>query len=393
MAAEHAALAAEHAPRHDREGSFPFEVFEAMRSSGFLAATIPKSHGGLGLTSIHDLAAGLCELGRADGSTSIAANMHLVFGLGIRWLRQRELSSSTSSASSDSLDAALRQLGRGSVAMGNVTEAGTDIAHPFTEAARAQGGWRLSGRKIFGTLAPIADWFVVSCRVRRTEGDYVAAYALVPRGTPGQKILNNWDGLGMRASGSHDVIYEDCLVPDHRLFVLDRRWGTEDVASRALGIIGNIGLLGTYLGIAEAARDHAVADLTKRAGGDDRPSRLAHDSLDRLIAEIEVSLTVMRAVLQRTTRFADRLLWEPSLSEALAGDLSAEFQSAKLVVNTEAIAVVDRALTLSGGTGYTSAHPLSRLYRDVRAGPFMQPYSPKEAYGHIARPNPNPWPS
>ena len=73
LADEHAADFATRADEHDREGSFPFENFEAMRESGFLAATVPERFGGLGVDKLHDFGVGICRLSRGDGSTGIAA--------------------------------------------------------------------------------------------------------------------------------------------------------------------------------------------------------------------------------------------------------------------------------------------------------------------------------
>lgn len=354
-----------------------------MRSSGFLTATVPEAHGGLGLSSIHDLTVGLAFLGQADGSVSISANMHLVFPLLASWL-QDVLRQRGESEWAERLERALAQLATGCIVMGNVTEAGTDIAHPLTEATQTPGGWSLRGRKIFGTLSPVAEWFVVSCRVRRLNGTFAGAYALVPRGCKGQRILDNWDSLGMRASGSQDIEYDDCFVPDHRLLSLDRDWGIDDGTSQALDIIGNVGLLGTYLGIAEAAQRYAFAAVGARDGQPDQ----GDGTVLHLIAEIEVAIAAMRAVIERTTCLVDKLILRvpaEGVEGNLAFELGTQFQCAKLLVNESAIGVVNRALTVTGGAAYMSSHPLARLYRDVRAGPFMQPHSPKEAYGFIAR--------
>lgn len=377
LAAEHAKTAAEHASRHDREGTFPVEAFDAMKSSGFLKATVPKAHNGLGLDSVHDFTLGLCELSRGDASTSLAANMHLIYPFAIHWLRPRVARDAPALVAH--LDIALSHLGEGSIAMGNATEFGTDLAHPLTEARRVDDGWLLNGRKGFGTLSPLADWFVVSCRIQRPDGSFSAAHALVRRGSPGQDIIENWDGLGMRASGSHEIAYRDCFVPADLVISLDRDWGEADEASQALAIIGNIGLLGIFLGIAEVARDHSVETLRSRASA---PAGADRDfPAERLIGEMDIALASMRAVVDRTTNLVDRYLFlaPEETTDVLLGALGAQFQSAKYVVNNGAIEIVDRALTLTGGAAYTAGHPLSRLYRDVRAGPFMQPYSAKEA--------------
>jgi alkylation response protein AidB-like acyl-CoA dehydrogenase len=107
----------------------------------------------------------------------------------------------------------------------------------------------------------------------------------------------------------------------------------------------------------------------------------------QLVAENEIDLVAGRATVARTAAILDGRL--PSRAAA-GGDrplhaLMKEVQCANVAVKRAAIAVVDRALTVSGGRGYLSSHPLSRLYRDVRAGPFMQPFSALDATAYIGR--------
>ncbi|CAN5586164.1 hypothetical protein BH18ACT1_BH18ACT1_06080 [soil metagenome] len=161
----------------------------------------------------------------------------------------------------------------------------------------------------------MADLFFVPFRTPKGDGDYGSGYAIVPRDSAGQTILDNWDALGMRGSGSNGILYEDCFVPDAFVDVSET-WGEDTVMSLLIGTVGSIGLLGAFLGVAKAARA-LVVDMA------------------------------------RTRRKA------PS-GRALA-------------------------LTISGGAGYLRSSPLARLYRDVRAGPFMQPLSPNETYEDIGK--------
>jgi alkylation response protein AidB-like acyl-CoA dehydrogenase len=92
-------------------------------------------------------------------------------------------------------------------------------------------------------------------------------------------------------------------------------------------------------------------------------------------------------VLARTAQLLDEYFARPD-AELTIDDvhwMMHQWQCAKLVVNRAAADVVDRALALTGGAGYLSSNPLSRLYRDVRAGPFMQPLSPNEAFEYIGQ--------
>ena len=103
---------------------------------------------------------------------------------------------------------------------------------------------------------------------------------------------------------------------------------------------------------------------------------------------MEIELAASRAMVARTAAHTDEFLVHYEMGKTPVDQLHQlmkDFQCTKTFVNRKAVDIVDKALTASGGIGYMSANPLSRLYRDVRAGPFMQPYSPNEAYEYIGR--------
>jgi alkylation response protein AidB-like acyl-CoA dehydrogenase len=385
LAEQHAIEVALDANERDRESRFPLEAFDAMKASGFMNATVPEEFGGLGLDSTHDLAVGLSRLGRGDGSVAIAANMHLVFPLLMNWLR-RSSADTGDTATAEALGGLLGVLGAGTIAMANQTEGGTDLAHPLLEATPAEGGWVLNGRKIFGTLSELADVFLVGAKVNHDDGTVAAGNAFVFRGSAGQEIKGDWDAMGMRASGSHAIEYRDCFVPD-TLFFERGSWGERSEFGTVLIVGANLGLLGPFLGIAEAARDAVVAMAKTRTKMPSNRPIAERPGIQLLVAEMDSDLLVCRSVLTRVAQLIDRVIGGPT-TEATMDVLDVvnhQFQCAKLVINRKAIDIVDRALTISGGAGYMTANPLSRLYRDVRAGPFMQPYSPNEAWEFIGR--------
>jgi alkylation response protein AidB-like acyl-CoA dehydrogenase len=381
LAEHHAEEVAATAAIRDQTAEFPRPVFEAMRASGFLAATVPKEFGGLGLSSVHDLGVGLERLGRADASTAIAANMHLGFGL-IGQLLLRQARSGGGATLEERIGALMKGLGEGAIAMANFTEPGTDLLHPFSEGRRVEGGWSITGRKTFSTLAEIADLFFVSIRVVDGEEVYMRS-AIVPRGTHGQQIHQNWDALGMRASGSHDVIYDECVVPESYLLPGQAPWGEDSELTLIIGTVGQFGLVPVFLGIAEQAAKLAreVARERLHGPGPD-PGSLTHS-----VGEMEVELATCRALVDHTGHILDEQLiaYPAKRSQGQLRQLASAFQCAKLAVNRCSIMIVDQALSIVGGRAYLNSHPLSRLYRDVRAGPFMQPYSPIYAYPYIGR--------
>jgi alkylation response protein AidB-like acyl-CoA dehydrogenase len=387
LAERHAADFATRAAEHDRDGSFPFENIAAMQRSGSMAACVPGELGGLGVRSVYDYMLGMSRLGRGDGSTAIAANMHI-----FRPWRMTRLWEAAKSAGDEAyaagLERRLRQIGAGQLLMcACVSEAGTDILHPQLDASRTDRGWLLNGRKIFATMSPAAQLLDISFRFRDAQGDERMAMASVPYDSPGLEIKNNWDALGMRGSGSHDVVFTNCFIPDTALLDLGV-WGEWSEPYLTGTLILAMGLAGVFLGIAEAARDRAVEAVKTRRQSPSGQALAERYPIQHLIAEIEIDLAASRAILGRTGMAADAFFSRhPAAGIPLQElhELMKDFQCAKWFVNRRAIDIVDRALTVSGGAGYLSRHPLSRLYRDVRAGPFMQPFSPNEAFEYIGK--------
>jgi alkylation response protein AidB-like acyl-CoA dehydrogenase len=387
LAEEHSVDFATRAAEHDRENSFVAENFDLMKKSGFLAAAAPEEFGGLGVDSVHDVTIAISRLARGCASSAITANMHI----GAVWVVTRTWQQGRlagDSAVEEGLGRFLPILGASQVIVsGAGTESGSAaFAFPQTTATPVDGGYVINGHKIFATNSDIADSVTVFLKVPDGEGWYRGGIAIVLRGSPGMDVRGNWDALGMRGSGSHDVVFTDCFVPKEMVTVNQPvgTFGAEGWPSLAAT---NYALIGAFLGIAEAARTYIV-DMAKTRRKKPFDLLMADQPATQFqIAEIDVGLAAARATLGRTALLMDEYFARPD-SELTMDDvhfLMHEWQCTKLIVNRAATDIVDRAMALSGGAGYLASSPLSRLYRDVRAGPFMQPLSPNEAFEFIGQ--------
>ena len=386
LAEKHAAELAPRADENDRTGRFPVESVEAMKASGFTAFLVPAELGGGGVTSTLDFVCAINRLGRADGSTAIAINMHMATAFIASRLHRGAVEDGDEEFAGR-VGFFLQMLAGGTIAMGNATEPGTDLSHPMTEAVLDGDQYVINGRKIFGTLSPVADVMFVTMRLKDLGGDgYLSANSLVFRGTSGQEIHDDWDAIGMRASGSNSITYTDVRVDAAGVTIGDR-WGEASIPSLILVTAGNIGLLGAFLGIAEQARELAVEAARSRTKGPHKRPLAESRGVQDLVADMDVDLSVCRGILERTCRLLDDAFARPvaDLTVDELHQLNGEFQAAKLVVNRKAIDIVDRAMTALGGASYMSSGPFSRLYRDVRAGPFMQQWSPVEVREYLGK--------
>ncbi len=355
LARELACRFAERAPRHDREGSFPFENFADLRAAGFLALTVPRRYGGAEL-SLPDYLRVLEELAAGDASTALGLAMHLVrFGAEREapTIPERRFAELCRGAVEHGwlVNTAATEEGLGSPAGGGI---------PETRAAATEGGWVLNGRKTFTTLAPALRAAIVSARIALADpGPPVIGNFLVFLDDPGVRIVETWDALGMRATGSHDLVLEDVFLPRDRL-LNQRAAGAPDPRGDAAFAWFALGIAAVTIGVARAARDEAVAFAKERVPLGQRPIREMPGVRAR-IARIELLLHRSRTLVNDAAR-----AWQTRSSEP--PPVADRVAMAKIETLNACIEAVDLALRVVGGVSLLKRRPLERHYRDVRAG-------------------------
>src|SRR5947209_5255897 len=205
---------ASRAAEHDGDGSYPFEAIDALKAAGYFAAPVPVELGGLGVSSAHDLVVASSRLARGDASVAIGVNMHLVAVLNME--RRREVAIATGAERrARGFASSLEQIARdGVVLAAAISERGQDLTRPATRATRTRAGWRIDGRKLFCTMSPAATDLYVAVTYIDDDGIERYAYAMVPADAPGVVVHDDWDALGMRASGSNSVSFEGVELPE-----------------------------------------------------------------------------------------------------------------------------------------------------------------------------------
>ena len=363
----------------DRANEICAENYTDMQAAGITAAFVPEELGGMGLRSMHDWIAAIATLAKGDGSAAIAISMHLSATRGLAALYS---TSKPSSAPHNRAKALLEAVAaRKMLICSTTTERGNDNLHPLTEATASEDGWRLNGTKYFVTMSSLATHVATNVRMRDADGDHIAN-VLMAMNTEGVHQQGDWDALGMRASGSQSVKFENCLVPHDALRKIGPwgQWSTPVLVNRTLA---NVPLVGAFLGMAETAFEFVVD------GQANDPNAKNRSGVHHALAEMEILLATSQSILARLGVQLDDFMAETEggtkATYAQGHELMKDYQSAKWVVNRHAIDIVSQAMDLSGGGGFMAGNPLSQLYRDVRAGPFMQPYSPIDAREYMGR--------
>lgn len=363
LAAEFAGTAAE----HDRSGAFPFAHFDRLAETGLLALITPRRYGGQG-GGLQDATLAVGGIARGEPSTALVLSMQYLQHASIEergWPAHLAERLGREAASGVSVINALRvEPELGSPARGGV---------PATIARRTPEGWRVSGHKIFATGIPILSWLAVWAVT--DEAEPRVGTILIPTNTPGIRVVESWDQLGMRATNSHDVILDDVLVPlDHAVDLRPpEAWRVPEPIKSAWSAL-LIGAL--YDGIARSARDWFTGFLKTRTPANLGAPLATLPRMQDAVGEIEALLAVNARLIASAARDVDDGR-PPAPSES--GII-------KLTVTGNAIAAVEIAVRLTGNPGLARANPLERHYRDVLCARIHTPQddSIRLAAGRIA---------
>jgi alkylation response protein AidB-like acyl-CoA dehydrogenase len=344
----------ERAPMYDRENRFFAEDFDDLRASGYLLAAVPTALGGFGL-SLAELAPLQRRLAYHAPATAVAVNMHLYWtGTAADMRRMGD----------DSLLWVLEAAAAGHVFAAGHGERGNDIPLLLStsEAERVDGGWRITGHKIFGSLSPVWTFMGLHAMDSSDPSAPQIVHAFVHRDAPGVRIVDTWDTIGMRATTSHDTLLDDVFVPDSQVGLVCAA-GFAGAGLFHLGVFawGMLGFGAVYLGIADRAYDLAVAGAHQKTSIALTRSMAHHPGVQSGVAEMRMKLEAAQAHLDRTC--SD---WSDGVAHGAEWPL--KLIATKHNVTNRAWEVVDRAMELTGGSGIFRSNRMEQLFRDARLG-------------------------
>jgi alkylation response protein AidB-like acyl-CoA dehydrogenase len=368
---------AERAPRYDNEASFPHENYAELREAGFLGLCVPEKFGGRGADfKTYSLIS--ATLGKFCGATALTFNMHACSTL---W----------PGALADDLEMTAAQRAEHeqhrAIHFGRVVKEGAIYAQPFSEgsaaaagqapfgttATRAEGGWRINGKKIFASLSGAAHYYGVLCTEAKPQLSMRdTLYMAVPADAPGLSIVGDWDPLGMRGTVSRTLLFKDVFVADEGQMM--PRGLYFQAAGRWPHMFTT--LSPTYLGIAIAAYEFTVRYLRGEIPGVPPVKR-------RMYATKQVAVAEMLIKLEQTRALFLRMLGDAHVDPPKDARLRAYASQYTIMENSNDICRL--AIRTCGGQSMLKSLPLERLYRDSRCGSLMLPWTAELCIDRIGR--------
>jgi len=332
---------AERAERFDENDIFVSENYSLLKESGLVAAGVPQELGGGG-ASIEELAQMLRVMAHSCGSTALAFSMHThqVAVPAWRWRHQKVAA----------VEPLLKRVAAEQLIL--LSSGGSDWIGGSGKATKVEGGYRISARKAFTSGAAAGDLLMTGAILEGDDAERSVIHFAVPMKAPEVSIVETWRALGMRGTGSHDVVIDGLFVPDAGV-AFSRKAGEWHPVFQIIATVAFPLIYAAYLGVAEHARDLAIGLARKRP-----PTAYAFDLAGRMETSLRAAELAHRWMVEATGRNVPS---EEGVNEVMIG---------RSLVAEHAIRAVELALELSGGAGFYRRNGLERCFRDIQGARF-----------------------
>lgn len=340
----------------DDGDAFVAENYRDLRQSGLVEAGVPADLGGGG-AEVRELCDMIRELAHHCGSTALAFSMHThqVAIPAWRWTHQKAAP----------VMPLLKRVATERIIL--LSSGGSDWIEGSGKAEKVDGGYRITGRKIFTSGSPMGDVLMTGAVLDEPDGPKVLHFGL-PMKSPHVKVLDTWKVMGMRGTGSNDVMVEGHVVPEEAV-ALKRNQGEWHMLFHIISMIAFPLIYSAYLGVAESARDIAI-ELAKRKEPDAHVIELA----GRMETELRAAQYAHAAMIATAER------GEPSPAT------TNEIMIGRSLVARHAIASTELAMETAGGAAFYRNKGLERRFRDVQGARYhpMRTGPQQEFAGHMA---------
>ena len=360
------------ADKHDHEASFPVEDFQDLHDAGLLGLCVPETYGGLGMGfETYCLVAE--QIARGNASTALCYNMHATTMLMMGEVADRMPLPDQARALHDRRRAKLFR---------EVVERGVVYGQPHSEpveqgtadqlraggrrfgtcAEPVTGGYVVTGRKFFVSLAGAADYFATPALLVG-DGPWIdrTLYLAIPKDAPGVEFEGDWDPMGMRATVSRDMVLTNVFVPDEASILPPGLFG----ALHNAWPHGALSFSATFLGLMQAAYDFTLAYLTGHVPG--APGMQTEVPVKGYgVAQMLFGLEAARALFYR------------SISECRVSppkEVEQRARAAHVAIQRGVVELTTEAIRVCGGRAMLKRYPLERYARDARAAALMRPWT------------------
>ena len=326
----------------DETERFPMENVKKMAELGMMGIPFPKELGGAGGDVLSYIIT-VEELSKVCGTTGVIVSAHTSLCASLLY----------ENGTPSQKEKYLIPLAKGEkIGAFGLTEpgAGTDAAGQQTTAVLDGDNYILNGSKIFITNGGVADTFIVFAMTDKSQGTRGISAFIVEKDFPGFSIGKKEDKLGIRASSTTELIFENCVVPKENL--IGKEGKGFGIAMKTLDG-GRIGIAAQALGIAEGAYEEAVKYMKERKQFG-RPLS-AFQGLQWMIAEMETKIEAAKLLVYKAAWLKQNKL-----------PYSVDAAKAKLFAAEVAMDVTTKAVQIHGGYGYTKEYPVERMMRDAK---------------------------